>query len=93
MNIPTRFRKKPVEILAVRFDRSNGGVIAKWCGGRNRTEVKASDPSDVAEWIDIPTLEGTMRANLGDWIIRGIQGEFYPCKSGIFEATYERVNP
>lgn len=35
------------------------------------------------------TLEGTMRVSLGDWIIRGVQGEFYPCKPDIFEATYE----
>ena len=39
----------------------------------------------------IPTLEGEMRANLGDWIIRGVQGEVYPCKPDIFEANYERV--
>ena len=39
----------------------------------------------------IDTLEGTMRANPGDWIIRGVKGEFYPCKSDIFEATYEAV--
>lgn len=37
------------------------------------------------------TLEGVMRVSFGDWIIRGVQGEFYPCKSDIFEATYERV--
>lgn len=86
---PTMFRKKPVVIEAVRFDKTNGGPAAKWCGGRNQFEVKASDPTDVAEWIDIPTLEGVMRANLGDWIIRGVQGEFYPCKPDIFAATYE----
>lgn len=39
--------------------------------------------------IDLSTLEGTMRANLGDWIIKGVKGEFYPCKPDIFEATYE----
>ena len=39
----------------------------------------------------IATLEGVMRASIGDWIIRGVAGEFYPCKSDIFEATYERV--
>jgi hypothetical protein len=91
MSEPKTFRKKPVEIEAVQFDHSNGGVIAKWCGGRNRFEEKASDPTDVAEWIDIPTLEGVMRASLGDWIIRGVQGEFYPCKPDIFEKTYDAV--
>ncbi len=86
-----KFRNKPVVIEAVRFRASNGGRVAKWCGGRNRFEGKPSDPSDVAEWIDIPTLEGVMRADLGDWIIRGVQGEFYPCKPDIFTATYEEV--
>ena len=41
--------------------------------------------------LDIPTLEGVMTASPGDWIIKGVAGEFYPCKSDIFEATYERV--
>jgi hypothetical protein len=40
-------------------------------------------------WID--TLEGTMKVNNGDWVIKGIQGEYYPCKPDIFEATYETV--
>ena len=47
------------------------------------------DPSDGA--LLIATLEGVMKANYGDWIIRGVKGEFYSCKSDIFEATYERV--
>jgi len=41
--------------------------------------------------VEIKTLEGTMRADVGDWIITGIKGEKYPCKPDIFEATYERV--
>lgn len=40
----------------------------------------------------IPTLEGDMHVTQGDWIIRGVQGEFYPCKPDIFEATYEKVS-
>lgn len=90
-NTPRTFRKKPVEIEAVQFDRTNGGVIAKWCGGRHNREAKASDPSDVYESISIPTLEGVMTASIGDFVIRGVQGEFYPCKPDIFEATYEEV--
>lgn len=41
--------------------------------------------------LDIPTLEGIMHANVGDWIITGVQGEKYPCKPDVFEKTYERV--
>lgn len=78
-----KFRKKPVEIEAMHFaDVSWSGVISSWCGGSN---VKS--PGE----IQIPTLEGTMTAKVGDYVIRGVQGEFYPCKSDIFEATYEHV--
>lgn len=88
---PTSYRKRPVEIEAARFT-SGDSSIASWCGGRYRRESKSSDPTDVAEWIDIPTLEGVVRANVGDWIIRGVAGEFYPCKPDIFDATYEAVS-
>ncbi|MBF6189533.1 hypothetical protein, partial [Nocardia farcinica] len=72
-----------VEIEAMHFtDVSAGSRIAEWCGGTN---------VDSPHEIRIDTLEGIMTATLGDWIIRGIKGEFYPCKSDIFEATYERV--
>jgi len=77
------YRKKPVVIEAACFaEVSDGSVIAKWCGGSN-------EASPVA--IDIKTLEGTMRADLGDWVIKGVKGEFYPCKPDIFEATYDKV--
>ena len=86
---PQRFRKRPVEIEAVQFTRDNGTIVAKWCGGRWVAERKPSDASDVAERVEIPTLEGVMRASLNDWVIKGVQGEFYPCKPEIFAATYE----
>lgn len=89
MSKPKHYRKKPVTIEAINYDGGNGKVVALWCGGRERAERKASDPTDVAQWIDIPTLEGVMKASIGDWIIRGVQGEFYPCKPDIFTATYE----
>lgn len=55
-------------------------------------EVKSFErPEPVPEHIAIDTLEGTMRALPGDWIIRGVQGEFYPCKPDIFAETYEDV--
>lgn len=53
-------------------------------GGEPKVQV-----SDI--WMGIVTLEGTMRADQGDYIIKGIQGEIYPCKPDIFEATYEIV--
>ena len=92
---PTKYRKNPVVIEAMRFDASSYSAmieVARWCGGRIGSEEKASDRSDVAYWLDIPTLEGVMKASPGDYIIRGVQGEFYPCKPNIFENTYEVVD-
>ena len=93
MSKPLQYRKKPVVIEAMRFfaDHLVMAEVARWCGGRIDSEAKPSDRTDVAYWLDIPTLEGVMKASPGDYIIRGVQGEFYPCKPEIFEATYERV--
>jgi len=84
-----KYRKKPIEIEA---RHHNSGVVgmmenlAKWCGGRVAYHLTPAA-------IIIPTLEGEMRADFGDWIIRGVQGEYYPCKPDIFEMTYEQVKP
>ncbi|MEL0525957.1 hypothetical protein, partial [Neisseria gonorrhoeae] len=93
MSNPLQYRKKPVVIEAMCFygDKLSMLGVARWCGGRIRSEAKASDPTDVAYWIEIPTLEGVMTASRGDYVIKGVQGEFYPCKPDIFESTYERV--
>lgn len=77
-----KFRKKPVVIDAVQFTGENYDEIAAFC---------------PAVWWEggngiIPTLEGDHRAGVGDWIIKGVKGEFYPCKPDIFEATYDTVN-
>jgi hypothetical protein len=81
----SKYRKKPVVVEAFYYmeDRSNQDLAALWCGGRRA--------GGAFELIAIDTLEGTMYANPGDWIIRGVKGEFYPCKSDIFDATYEKV--
>ena len=78
---PEKFRKKPALVEAVRFTLCNGYEVAAWCGGRFNFGFLCT--------ISIPTLEGVMTASEGDWIIRGVQGEFYPCKPDIFAATYE----
>lgn len=94
-----KFRKKPVVIEARRvpiyeelvsvIDFVECGVaLADWCGG---LAYLMDPPHDIQEGIHIPTLEGTMVASPGDYIIKGVQGEFYPCKPDIFEATYEPV--
>lgn len=87
-----KYRKKPVIIEAHELTVETAAGLSKWCGGRVREESKASDYTDVAVFLDIPTLEGVMTANVGDFIIKGVQGEFYPCKSDIFWETYERAS-
>lgn len=85
---PTRYRKRPVVIEAMQLEIDNADDVAKWCDGSVHTEVIA-DSLSVA--IDITTLEGVMRADVGDYIICGVQGEFYPCKPGIFDVIYYSV--
>lgn len=82
------FRKKPVTIEAIQFtDKVSAVAILEW------TDFKvAIDGSDRSNpFIEIDTLEGKMIAKPGDWIIRGVKGEFYPCKPDIFAATYDPV--
>lgn len=81
-------RKKPVEIefMSWQGGAENATPIIDWVlenGGTARYH------SAGREYLAIDTLEGTMRANPGDVIIRGVQGEFYPCKPDIFEETYD----
>ena len=81
-----RYRKKPVEIEALYFDGSHETGLAEWCGGR-------LVPMGNGFWkIAIPTLEGELTASPGDYVIRGVRGEHYACKPGIFEETYDRVD-
>lgn len=100
-----RFRKKPVEIEAMLLDGSNGDMHAvyQWIeentdGSFDPIEAENVRPPASGVSIDpadgcllIATLEGVMKAQRGDWIIRGVKGEFYPCKPDIFAATYDPV--
>lgn len=86
-----KFRKKPVVIEAVQWNGSNTKEVEDFARDSARV-FKAVYPSDnpkTVPYIDIYTLEGTMRASVGDYIIKGVNGEFYPCKPDIFEKTYE----
>ncbi|WP_280319934.1 hypothetical protein [Nocardia wallacei] len=87
-----RFRKKPVEIEAMHFDGTSGsasGIVAWVLAGGGQAHFETVAMADGA--VVIETLEGDMRATLGDWVIRGVAGEHYPCKPDIFAATYEPV--
>jgi len=78
-----KFRKKPVVIEAVQYDGANSVEIEKFSEG---SIVKSGGKSDE---MHVTTLEGLVYAVTGDWIIKGVNGEFYPCKPDIFEKTYE----
>lgn len=73
------YRKKPVIIEAVQFN--NSADIHEFCGDKVREPVGEN-------YLEIETLEGVMKANKGDYIIKGVKGEFYPCKPDIFNDTY-----
>jgi hypothetical protein len=97
-----RFTKKQsVLIEAEQLKWSNWNVICEFLGdiiSSKNPAYESEDYSDtcgeVGPWIEltIPTLEGNHIAKHGDWIIKGIKGEFYPCKPDIFEMTYDRVD-
>jgi hypothetical protein len=83
------YRKRPVVIEAVQFNGANATEIGKFVGaGMSHNEDFST--RKVSN-LHITTLEGTMKADVGDWIIKGVKGEFYPCKPDIFDATYEAV--
>lgn len=86
-----RYRRKPIEVQAMHFTPATGLEVSHWCGGRFNEEPKASDHTDIYYSISIPTLEGVMTASVGDYVIRGVRGEFYPCKQDIFNEIYEEV--
>ena len=78
---PQRFRKKPVVIEAMRLSLGASFIqLQEFCPTLRR---------EGSATAVIPTLEGDMLVSLGDWIIKGVAGKFYPCKPGIFKETYE----
>jgi len=100
-----KFRKKPVVIEALQLRWDNWGEMCDFAGvgslvngkpegcyidkdGNGTREYTGTD--EIGLWI--PTLEGLHLGKQNDWIIRGVQGEFYPCKPDIFEQTYEPVS-
>lgn len=93
-----KYRKKPIVIEAIQFDYSREGIakLRDFCGEENLRFSRNRHPSSIAE-VEILTLEdgadGRAQhvATQDDYIIKGIQGEFYPCKPEIFNDTYELV--
>jgi hypothetical protein len=88
----SKYRKKPVEIEAIQFnDLDDYLKICKWIDGSESTLSAAETVEFRTPIMLVNTLEGTMAANPGDYIIKGVNNEFYPCKPDIFEKTYEAL--
>jgi hypothetical protein len=86
-----QYRKKPVIIEAMQLNagkRGNLEVVINWAGAR-QWYVDMDNHDEC--YMCLSTLEGIMKARNGDWVIRGVKGEFYPCKPDIFEQIYEEV--
>lgn len=87
-----RFRKKPVVVEAMQFTGTGESCtgVTRFLGGPLSTGHRWKATTNEGGYI--ATLEGEMEFVPGDWIIRGVKGEFYPCKPDIFDATYEAVD-
>ena len=95
-----KFRKKPVIIEAFQYDgdlkNSDGEYyVPEWASNAFEENIMFYDSfisGDTPDKLFIMTLEGKMHVGIGDYIIQGVMGELYPCKSDIFEAIYEKVD-
>lgn len=85
-----KYRKKLVIIEAIQFEDNSDRIIEihEFMGG-DTIRVNYEDKNNP--YLKIETLEGIMKASVGDYIIKGVNGEFYPCKPDIFEKTYKRM--
>ena len=90
-----KYRKKPVVIEAMQYKYHGDSDEMERVWGENFSNVAIYNapgfPEDADELVELVTPEGDMKVTLGDWIIKGVKGEFYICKPDIFEMTYERV--
>ena len=86
-----KYRKKPIIIEAIELKRGYAEMAVEFIGKENILQYNLGEFAEDCCYIEIDTLEGLITANEGDFIIKGIKGEFYPCKPDIFEQTYEVV--
>ena len=89
---PLMYRKRPARVTAVLVQEGEPmEEAARWCGGAAKSETKASDHTDVAHWIEVPTLRGVVRAMVGGYIVKDADGRFSVWDKDAFECEYERV--
>ena len=91
MNKPSKFIKKPVTIEAIQITDSNGWIIEQWSNEKvvQSPVLEPTVSNPCGTYLQVYTLEGVMIAYPGDWIIKGVAGEFYPCKDNIFKLSYQ----
>ncbi len=86
-----KYRKKPVEIEAIKMENVTFVDVRGFVGAANMKDVVQNyNTNEIISFV-ITTLEGNMQVTYGDYIIKGVNGEFYPCKPEIFLKTYEEV--
>ena len=85
-----KYRKRPVVIEAIKYERKHIGRALNFCNKFEGNPKLRYNPHDNEYYVD--TLEGCMKVTEGDYIIKGVNGEFYPCKPDIFEKTYEKLD-
>ncbi len=83
-----KYVKKPIEVEAMQLTEETKDMVFNFI----RCNCRPGRDENGNAVINIQTLEGVMKASSGDWVIKGINGEFYPCKPDIFEATYDPVD-
>ena len=91
----TKYRKRPVVIEAIQYNGFNDSFISQWSDKKVFVSpvLEPTEDNPSGAYLQIKTLEGVMTAIVGDFIIKGIKGEFYPCKPDIFNASYEIAKP
>lgn len=92
-NTVKQYRKKPIVIEAIQYTGKNDDEIKRWSNGKVYCSpvLEPTDYNPTGDYLQINTLEGVMTAIVGDYIIKGVKGEFYPCKADIFETSYESI--
>ena len=85
----SKYRKRPVEVEVIQFDGWNWREVYQFM---SNAPLMFTQDFRKYEYILIDTLEGVMKAKVGDYIIKGVHGEFYPCKPDIFHETYEDLD-
>lgn len=83
------YRIKDADVQAIQVNADNGPQVAAWCGGRHVVEQKSSDHTDIAQWVEVPTLRGVEKAYVGDYVLRRSNGRFVAVVQRVFVDVYE----